>query len=134
MRHQRLVGGDDMLTVIERCVEHTPGDPIGAADQLNDDVDLGICRHRRCILVPADRGQVDTAITAAIACGNRCYDDPTAGALSEELGLTLQHLQGAGTDRTETGDGDLQRRFHDSNPDAVDNTPKTPLVAARHSL
>jgi hypothetical protein len=123
-----------MLAVIECSVEHTPRDPIGTANQLDDDVDLRIGRHRRCILVPADSGQLDTAITAAIAGGNRCYDDPAAGTLSEELGLTLQHLQGAGTDRTETGDGDLQRRFHDSNPDAADNTQKPPLVAARHSL
>jgi hypothetical protein len=32
--------------------------------------------------------------------------------LRQQLGLPVEQLQGAGTDRTETRNGDFQRRFH----------------------
>ena len=41
---------------------------------------------------------------------------------SQQLGLPVQQLQDAGADRAETGDGDLERRFHDGDPDAVCET------------
>ena len=92
MRHQRLVGGDDVLAVVERGVEHAPGDAVGAADQLDDDVDLGIGRHRRRVLVPAHRRQIDAAIAAAVAGRDRGDNDPAAGALRQQIGLPVQQL------------------------------------------
>ena len=130
MRHQRLVGGDDVLAMVERGVEHLPGDAVGAADQLDDDVDLGIGRHRRGVLVPAHRRQIDAAIAPAIARRDRGDDDAAAGALSQQFGLPVQQLQDAGPDSAETGDGDLERRFHDGDPDAMCETQEPPRAAA----
>jgi len=90
MRHQRLVGGDDVLTMVERGIDHAPGDALGAADQLDDDVDLGIGCHRRRILVPAHHGQLDTAIVPAIAGGYCSDNNPAPGALRQHLGLPVE--------------------------------------------
>ena len=80
MRHQCLVCSDDVLAMVERGVEHLAGDAVGAADQLDDDVDLRIGRHRRGILVPAHRRQVGAAIAPPIACRHRDNDDAAAGS------------------------------------------------------
>src|SRR6516225_1888529 len=113
MRHQRLVGGDDVLAMVECGIDHLPGDAVGAADQLDDDVDLGIGCHRRRIFVPAHRRQIDPAIAAPIAGGNRDDDEPASSPLSQEVSLPVEQLRGAGADRPQARDGDLQRRFHD---------------------
>ncbi len=107
MRHQRLVGGDDVLAVGERGVDDARGDPLGAADQLDDDVDFGIGRHRRRILVPAHRRQFDTAVAAPVARRHRGDDEPAPAALGQQLGLVLKQSEGAGTDGAEPRDGDL---------------------------
>jgi len=112
MRHERLVGADDVLAMVESGVDHSPGDAVGAADQLDDDVDLGICRHRRCILIPAHRRQIHPAIAAPIAGGNRSDDDPAARPLSQKLSLPVEQLQSTGANRPQARDSDLQRRFH----------------------
>ena len=113
MRHQRLVGGDDVLAVLERGLEQLAGDAVGAADQLDDDVDLGIGRHRRGILVPAHRREIDAAVAPPVARRYRGDDDAAAGALRQQIGLPVQQLQNAGANGAETGDGDLERRFHE---------------------
>ena len=108
--------------MVERGVENLTGDAVGAADQLDDDVNLGIGRHRRGILVPAHRREVRAAIAPAIACRDRSDDDAAAGAVSQQVGLPVQQLEDAGANSAETGDGDLERRFHDGNPDAMGET------------
>jgi hypothetical protein len=130
MRHQCLVCGDDVLTVIESGVEHLAGDAVGAADQLDEGIDLGIGRHRRGILVPAYCRQIGAAITPPIACRHRRDDDAAARSLSQQIGLPVQQLEDAGPNGAETGDGDLERRFHDGNPDAVSETQEPPRAAA----
>ena len=92
MRHQRLVRGDNVLVMTESGVEHLAGDAVGAADQLDDDVDLGIGRHRRGVLVPAHRREVGAAIAPAIACRHRGDDDAAGGALSQQVGLPVKQL------------------------------------------
>jgi hypothetical protein len=119
MRHQRLVGGDNMLAVVESNIEHLSGDTVGTADQFDDDVDLRIGRHCGRILVPAHGGQIDAAVAAAVAGGHRGDNKPAPGALRQQIGLAIQQLQCARADGAETGDGDPQRRFHDGDPDAV---------------
>ncbi len=107
MRHQRLVGGDDVLAVREGGVDDARGHALGAADQLDDDVDFGIGRHRRRILVPARRRQFDAAVAAPVARRNRGDDEPAPAALGQQLGLILKQFEGAGADRAEPRDGDL---------------------------
>ena len=92
MRHQRLVGGDDMLAVVECYIDHAPGDAVGTTDQLDNDIDLRIGCHRRRVLVPAHRGQIDSAIAAPIAGGDRRDNDPAASPLSEQIGLPVEQL------------------------------------------
>jgi hypothetical protein len=92
MRHQRLIRRDDVLAMIEGGVEHVPCNAVGAADQLDDDIDLGIGRHCRGVLVPAHRREVGAPIAPAIACRDRGNDDAAAGALSQQVGLPVQQL------------------------------------------
>jgi len=49
-----------------------------------------------------------------VASGDRNDDHPATGALRQEIGLPVEQLQGAGADRAETRDSNLQRRFHDN--------------------
>jgi hypothetical protein len=130
MRHQCLVRRHDVLAMIEGGVEHLPCDAVGAADQLDDDVDLGIGRHRRGVLVPAHRREVGAPIAPAIACRDRADDDAAASALSQQVGLSVQQLEDAGPNSAETRDGDLEWRFHYSNPDAMCETQEPPPAAA----
>ena len=81
-----------MLAVVEGSIDHAPGDAVGATDQLDNDVDLGIGGHRRRVLVPAHRGQIDAAVAAPIAGGNRRDNDPAAGPLSQQIGLPVEQL------------------------------------------
>jgi len=103
-----------MPPAVECHLDHAPGNTVGTADQLDNDIDLRIGCHGRRVLVPADRGQIDSTIAAPIAGGDRRDNDPAASTLSQQIGLAVEQLQGSCTDRTETRDGDLQRRFHDS--------------------
>ena len=109
-----------MLAVRERASRRrSRATPLGAADQLDDDVDLGIGGHRRRVLVPAHRRQIDAAVAPAVARRDRGDDDAAAGALRQQLGLPVQQLQGAGADRAEPGDGNFQRQA--SRDDASDH-------------
>jgi len=75
-------------------------------------VDIRIGCHRGRIFVPAHRRQIDPAIAAPIAGGHRDDDDPASSSLGEEVSLPVEQLQGAGADRPQARDGDLQRGFH----------------------
>jgi hypothetical protein len=99
MRHQRLVGGYNMLAVVKGSVNHPPGDTVGAADKLDDGIDLGIGCHRCGILVPSHRGKIYTAVAAAVARGNRDDDDPAPGPLGKQVSLPVEEPQGTGPDR-----------------------------------
>ena len=112
MRHQRLVGAHNVLAIVESGVDHSPGNAVGAADQLDDDIDLRIRRHRGRVLVPAHGRQIHPPVATAVASGNRGDDNSAAGPLSQELSLPVEQLQSTGSDRPQARDGDLQRRFH----------------------
>src|SRR5216683_4912985 len=107
MRHQRLVRGDDVLAMVERRVDHIPRDAISAPDQLDNDVNLGIGRHRAGVLVPAHRREIDPAIATPVTRGDRSDDEPAAGALCQEIGLPVEQLQGASSHSAESRDGNL---------------------------
>jgi hypothetical protein len=99
---------------------------ISAADQLDNDIDLGVRRHRDRVLVPAHGRQIDAAVAASIARGYRCDNNSPARTLGKQISLAIEQLQHPGSDGAETGYGDPQRRFHDSDPNAVCDTQKPP--------
>ena len=51
-----------------------------------------------------------------------------ARALSQQVGLPVQQLENAGPNGAETGDGDLERRFHDGTPDAMCEMQEPPRM------
>src|SRR5947208_1681271 len=116
LRHQRLVGGDDVLFMLERAVDDVERDALGAADQLDDDIDLRIGGHRRRILVPASGRQIDAAVAPPVARRYRGDDDAASGAGRQELRLARQQLEGASTDRAEPSHGNFQGRLHENGP------------------
>ena len=109
MREQRLVGGDDVPPGGDRRLADLLRRAFGAADQLDDDVGVGVARHRHRIVVPDVIVDREAAIVP-VAIGDGGDRDAAPGALLEQLGVGLQQLDRAAADRAESGDRDLQRR------------------------
>ena len=91
----------------ESGFDNARGNAVGAADQLDDDVDLGIGGHCRGIFIPAHRRQLDTAVAAPVSGRYRRHDKASAAALGQHFGLVLKQFQRAGTHGAEPGNGDL---------------------------
>ena len=73
MRQHRLVGGDDMFLRRERGLDQRPRDPVLAADQLDDHVDIVARGQRQRILLERDAGKIE----AAVACLVRADTAPS---------------------------------------------------------
>jgi hypothetical protein len=97
LREQRLVRGDDMLAVRDRSQDQLLGDA-GAADQLDDDVDVGMVDH----LAAASRhdGPLtdDTPCLFHVLVGNHLHGDRAAGAPADLLLVAREHGKGTAAD------------------------------------
>ena len=103
---QRLVGGDDVLAVLDRG-EHQLAGGVGAADQLHQNVDFRVRGHREDIPRHADTVDVARRIVAA---GADMRDlDRAAHAPGDFPGVTLQNVDRAGAHRAQTCYADLYR-------------------------
>ena len=97
---QRLVGRDHVLTVGDRLQHQVLGDAV-AADELDDDVDLGI--------VDDQAGVIDDLALAAsqfqgarrVQVGDRDDVDAASGAPRDFFLIALQDVEGAGADGAE---------------------------------
>ena len=105
---QRLVGGDDVLTGLQRGGDGVARRAFRAADQFHHQIGAGLRRHGDGIVEPLHARQVDAAVLALGPRADRDHLDPAAAALFDQRALRLQQLQDTGADRTEAGDGDFQ--------------------------
>ncbi len=64
MGQHGLVGGDDRLALGKSPPRQLERHAVGAADQLDDDVDLGVLGERARVVVPAHSVEVDAAALA----------------------------------------------------------------------
>ncbi len=131
MGEQRLVGGDDMLAVGDRFELQVLGDR-GAADQLDDDVDLGRAHHLEGIAVDACP-VADLAPRELIgALGDLGDLDRPAGAPLDLVRVAIQDFPGTAADRADAEQADTDG-FHAaplSNP-SLRNRSRTPRAAWR---
>ena len=68
---QRLVGGDDGFAMRQRRLDAGPRRPFGAADQLDEQVDLGRGGERDRIGEKFAAGQIGVALLAGVARRDR---------------------------------------------------------------
>ena len=112
MGQQGLIGGDDVLAVLQRGGDDPTRHPVAAADQLDHDIDTGQSGHRHRILVPRHAGKVDAAGPRAVARRYRGELERPPGMALQQGGIAPQQRHRPGADRAETGDGNSQRRDH----------------------
>ncbi len=109
-RDQRLVGGDHMLAVGDR-LQHQLARRRVTADQLDDDVDLGIVDHRERIIGDLDLVQ-PSHLLRIVGPRRRMGDsDSAAGTAGDLRGVARQHVDRAAADRTQPQQPDIDR-FH----------------------
>ena len=112
VREQRLVGGDDVLAVGDR-VEHELSRRLDAADQLADDVDVGMAHDHGRVVGQVDAGDAPRGLARAVERprGDPADDDRPAGAALDLLLVPAQHVPGAAADGAEAEQADVDG-FH----------------------
>ena len=107
-REQRLVGGDDVLARGDRLEHQRPGDA-GAADQLDDDVDLRAGDHRAGIGEHLGRVADQGAGARGVEVGDVADADLAPGAAPDLLLVALEDGEGAAADDAGAEQPDLDR-------------------------
>src|SRR5258708_27356415 len=98
--------------MLERGLDDAAGAAFGAADQRDDEADLGVGRHRGGMVKPAGGGDIDAAFPAVIARRHGGDDETASAARGEEVAVLLQQANDAGAHRAEPGYGKSEGRFH----------------------
>src|SRR6185369_4396242 len=106
MGEQRLVRRDDMLALGDGRLDQCLGRPLGAADQLDDDIDLGVTGEIEAVLDPVETGEIDATILAAITRRDGRDLDRSWAMLLQNIAVFLQQANNTGTDGPQTGDTD----------------------------
>ncbi len=109
-RHQRLVGGDDMLAV-GNGLQHQFARQLVATDQLDNDVDVGMVHHGERVVDDLHALAGDRACALGIARGDHRHFDATAGAAADIFLVALEYVKGAGTNGADAQQANLNR-FH----------------------
>ena len=99
-RQQGLVGGDHVLAVGDR-LEHQLARQLVAADQLDDDVDIGVVDHREGVAHHLDGVPGQLACPFNIARRHHANFDAAAGTAADLFLVALKNVKGAGTDSAE---------------------------------
>ena len=109
---QRLVGGDDGFAVAERRLDRSIGHAIRAADQFDEDIDVGRARQSHGIAEPVKAGEIEVARLVAALRRDRGDSDLTPRSRRQSGGLTVEKLDERGADSAKTGDAKAQGRRH----------------------
>ena len=112
MGEQRLVGGDHMLAGAERRLDRVLGGALLAADQLDENVDVGIAGELDRVGDEAEAGDVGVAVLAPVARRHGHDLDRPADALGKGWATLGEKSQDPASDRAETGEPEFQRLSH----------------------
>jgi hypothetical protein len=112
MGEQRLVGGDHMLAGAECGLDRVLRGALLAADQLDEDVDLGIAGKLHWIGNETEAGNVGAAVLAPVARRHGHDLDGPADAFTKSGASLGEKSQDTASDRTETGEPEFQRLGH----------------------
>ena len=107
-REQRLVGGDDVLAGGDRLEHQAPGDA-GAADQLDDDVDLRMGDDGACVGDDLGRAASQLSRPRQVEIGDVRDADLAAGTAADLFLVALQHGEGAAADDAGAEQAGLER-------------------------
>ncbi len=124
MRDHRLVGGDEVALRRDRAARQRQRGAVGAADQLDDDVDIVARREFGRVVYPGEARQVDAAVARPVACRDRDDLDRAAGAALDDLAVGVEQLDDAAAHRAQPRQRDPQCLRHQ----------KKPPVVQRHAL
>ena len=116
MGEQRLVCGHHRLAGVERGAAQSQRRAVGAADQLDHNIDLGVRRQGDRVVVPAESAEVDAAAARAMARGDRRDLEGAAGTLGDQAAILRQQPQHGAAHGAEPGDAQAQRLGHGFRP------------------
>jgi hypothetical protein len=105
-RQQRLVGRDHMLAGGNGFHHQGLGDAV-AADQLDDDVDVGVGNDGAAVGHHLHVGADDAAGALGVQVGHHGDLDAAAGAAADLCLVAGQHLEGAAADGADAEQADL---------------------------
>src|SRR5690606_3335202 len=105
-RDQRLVGGDHVLAVLDG-LEHQFERQGIAADQLDDDIDLGVAGNGENIVGNGNGAGV--ALGVELPGRDLRNLDSTPGTAGNLLGIALEHIEGSATDGSQPTDANFHR-------------------------
>ena len=106
LREQRLVGGDDVLAVVDG-LQHQLARVRLAADQLHDDVDVRARHDLARARHEFDAVQGDAALLLQVARPGHLDHDVAPGAARDLLAVAPQHLDGAAADSPQAQQADV---------------------------
>ena len=112
MGEQRLVRGHHMLAGGKGGLQKLARHALGAADELDHDIDLRQMRERQGIVMPGIAREIDAAVALAIARRDGTDLDRAPAAPRQILGMKLEQLDRPGPDIAESGDRDAQGLRH----------------------
>ncbi len=85
---------------------------LGAADELDNDVDIVARGERGHIILPGEGGEIDAPLPMPIAGRHGGDHDRPAGAPGDELRIGFQQLHDAGPNSAEPGEADAKGGGH----------------------
>ena len=109
---QRLVGGDEGFARPERRLGGGERDPLFAADQFHEKIDVRCLGQGHAIVEPGEAGEVDPPLLGPVGGRNAPDDDLSAGPARQRLGLPVEQFDDRRSDGAETGNADAQGRRH----------------------
>ncbi len=112
MGEHRLIGRDHGLAEPECRARQLQRRPVAAADQLADEIDLGVHRQRAGVVVPAHTSQIDVAGSPAVAGTDGGHGQRSPGTVGQERCPVMQQPERAGADGAKSGDADSQPIRH----------------------
>ena len=95
-----------MLAILDGLEDQLTGNAV-AADELHDDIDLGVAGHREDIVGHGNAGRL--VLGLGCAGGNLRHLDATPGTTRDFLGVALEHIHGTATDGTQPTDAYFDR-------------------------
>ena len=122
-----LVGGDDVLAALDRG-QHQLARRIGAADELDDDVDRGVLDERARVAVHGDALGRAGPRPRGVAHRRAHHLDGAARAAGDLVGVATQHRHGAAADRAEAEQADPHGAHQRAPPTAA------PAAASRRNM
>ena len=111
-RQQRLVGGDDRLASGERRLHRLAGRALGAAHQLDEEVDVRRTGQGHGIVEPGEARDINAPLAVALAGADGGDRDGAPGPGRKGGGLAVEEADDGSADVAETGYANAQGLGH----------------------